>query len=189
MNFITYECWKSRSFIDLCQGHLSSKHYKHLSPKNTTRLSDSTFHMNPIWDEKRNGSQMVIVKLPRWPPCSKMLKASKDLLQNYWANCLETGFVASGTVVLQNSYKTSSWVDLNLIYGKVNFGSICIFNRKSWNTYFLLLLYSRNMEMKWTASHMNARGQGHFRAVSPWTSDMTGEHLQDQWSFGLHMQK
>ena len=28
------------------------------------------------------------------------------------------------------------------------------------------------MEMKWTASHMHARGQGHFRTVYPWTSDM-----------------
>ena len=28
------------------------------------------------------------------------------------------------------------------------------------------------MEMKWTASHMNVRSQGHSRAVSPWTSDM-----------------
>ena len=99
--------------------------------------------MNPIWDEKRNGSLMVIVKWPRWPPCSKMLKASKDLLQNSWANCLETGYVASLTVVLQNLYKKSSWVDLNLIYGRSVFCSICIFNRKSWNNYFLLLLYSR----------------------------------------------
>ena len=60
------------------------------------------------------------------------------------------------------------------------------------------------MEMKWTASHMNTRDQGHFKAVSPWTSDMvmyinivlnisatalfqvSGECLQDQWSSGFH---
>ena len=59
--------------------------------------------------------------------------------------------------------------------------------------------------MKWTVLHMIAGGQGHFRAVYPWTSDMviyinivsnipvtslvqvSGEHLQDQWSSGLQM--
>ena len=96
-----------------------------------------------------------------------MLKTLKDLLQNYWANCLETWYVASGTIVLQNLHKTSSWVDLGLIYGKVNFGSIRHLNGKSWNVIFCCFC----MEMKWTASHMNARGQGHFRAVYPWTSD------------------
>ena len=58
------------------------------------------------------------------------------------------------------------------------------------------------MEMKWTASHLNAKGQGHFKAVYPWTSDMviyidivskisatslvqvSGELLQGQWSSG-----
>ena len=46
----------------------------------------------------------------------KLLKTLKDLhLQNYWANCLETCYVASGTVVLQNLNKTSSFVDLGLI--------------------------------------------------------------------------
>ena len=59
------------------------------------------------------------------------------------------------------------------------------------------------MEMKWIASHMNVKGQGHFRAVSPCNSVMaihisfvlnnfsatslvqvSGERLQDQWSSG-----
>ena len=60
-------------------------------------------------------SQLVIVKWPRWPPCSKMLKASKDLLPDLLGHCLATGYLASGTVVLQNLYKICSWVDLNLI--------------------------------------------------------------------------
>ena len=59
------------------------------------------------------------------------------------------------------------------------------------------------MEMKWTASHMNAEGQGYFRTVYPETSDMvnyinivsnisatslvqvSGERLQDHWSSAL----
>ena len=66
-------------------------------------------------------------------------KRSSSELRGYGANCLETWYVASGTVVLQNLYKTSSWVDLDLIYSKVNFGSIGIWTGKAETTYFLLL--------------------------------------------------
>ena len=93
--------------------------------------------------KKSNGSQMVVVTWPRWPPYSKLLKTLKGLLlQNYWANCLETWYVAAGTVVLQNLYKTCSWVDLDLIYGKVNFGSIGIWigNAENFNFYFAIAL-------------------------------------------------
>ena len=101
----------------------------------------------------------------------KMLKAFKALLQNYWANFLETWYVASGTVVLQNLYKTSSWVDLDLIYGRGHFWFHRHWMGKVEMTHFLLLLYSRIW--KWSElHHMNARGHAHFRAVSPWTSDM-----------------
>ena len=65
------------------QGHLLTfakvTWVKTFFSKNTTRLSDSTFHINPIFDEKRNGSQIVLVKWPRWPPCSKMLKTFNNL--------------------------------------------------------------------------------------------------------------
>ena len=75
---------------------------------------------------------------------------------------------------------------------------------KAEKNHFSVTFVLLDMEMKWTASHMNARGQGHFRAVIPWTSDMaiftnivsnivsatslvhvSGKHLQDQWSSGL----
>ena len=84
--------------------------------------------MNTIWDEKRNGSKMVIVK---WVvKMATILKNAYSLKRSsspkLWANCLETWYVASGTVVPQNLYKRSPWVDLDLIYSKVNFGSIGI---------------------------------------------------------------
>ena len=78
-------------------------------------------------------------------------------------------------------------------------------NGKIWKNHFSVAFVLLDMEMKWTASHMNARGQGHFRAVYPWTSIMViftnivsnifsatslvqvlGERLQDQWSSGIY---
>ena len=35
-------------------------------------------------------------------------------------NCLETWYVASGSIVLQSLYKSWPWVDLALFYDKVN---------------------------------------------------------------------
>ena len=76
---------------------------------------------------------MIQVTWPRWPPCSKMLKTLKNLLlQNHWANCLETWHVASGYVVLQSLYKSWPLVDLDLFYGKVKFGNLGFFYRKKW---------------------------------------------------------
>ena len=55
-----------------------------------------------------------------------MLKNAQNLkdllLKNHWANWLETWHVASGSVVLQSLYKSWPLVDLDLFYGKVNFG-------------------------------------------------------------------
>ena len=58
MNFITYKCLRSRSLIDLCQGHMNMMI---ISQKDTTSLNDSIFHMNPIRDENSNANHMVIV--------------------------------------------------------------------------------------------------------------------------------
>ena len=133
--------------------------------------------MNPIWDDKGNEIQMVLVTWPRWPPCSKRLETVKDLLQNYWVNCLETWYVASGTVVLQNLYKTSSWVDLYLIYGKGQFWFHRHFNEKSWNNSFsdslCTLEYGNELNC---IRLMNARGQGHFKDCLP----------LNQWHGHLH---
>ena len=86
--------------------------------------------MNPTLGEKSNGSQMAIVTWPRWPPCSKMLKTLKDLLHEYWANCLETWYVASGTVVQQNLYKTSSFLPWPNLSRDVRKPDFCICENK-----------------------------------------------------------
>ena len=78
--------------------------------------------------------------------------------------------------------------------------------RKAKNLFFSLAFVLYDMEMMLSASHRNARGQGHFRTVSCCTSVMvmyinfvfnnfsaislvqvSGEGLQDQWSSGLIM--
>ena len=59
--------WTSLHMNARGQGHLFTfaKVLEAFSKKITIRLNDSTFHMNPIWDEKSNGSEMVIVTWPR----------------------------------------------------------------------------------------------------------------------------
>ena len=49
-------------------------------------------------------------------------------------------------------------------------------NGKSWKNQLSVAFILLDIEMKWTASHMNARGQGHLRAVSAWTTDMVIFH-------------
>ena len=57
-----------------------------------------------------------------------MLKALINLLQNHNALCLKTTYVAFVTLVLQSLYERGLEVDLDLFYGKVNFGSFRLSN-------------------------------------------------------------
>ena len=112
---------------------------------------------------------MIQVTWPRWPQCSKMLKTLKNLLlQNHWANCLETwGHVASGNVVLQSLYKSWTLVDLDLFYGKVKFGNLGFSIRKRVKTFDFsehLQPVTWNQLKKWT--HVSIEGQGHFLTLA-----------------------
>ena len=60
-----------------------------------------------------------MAKLAAMPIYGKTFK--KFLLQNHWAYCLETWYVASRDLVLESLYKLRPWVDLDLFYGKVKF--------------------------------------------------------------------
>ena len=52
-----------------------------------------------------------------------MVKTWRNLLLlNHLAKCLETWFVLSRDLVLQSLYKWWPWEDLDLFYGKVQFG-------------------------------------------------------------------
>ena len=78
-----------------------------------------------------------------------MLKTLKNLLlQNHWANRLETWHVALGYVVLQSLYKSWPLVDLDLFYGKVNLGSMGIWMRKAEIFHFFVAIVLQSMEMK-----------------------------------------
>ena len=90
-----------------------------------------------------------------------MLKTLKNLLQNHLANCLETWHGASGSVVQQSLYKSWPLVDLDLFYGKVNFGSLGIQMGKAEKFHFCVVIVLLGMEMKSSQSLMNVRGQGH----------------------------
>ena len=75
---------------------------------------------------------MVQVTWPRWPPCPYMVKTFKNLLlQNQKAYDFETWHEASRNGALQSLYKSWPWDDLDLFYGKVNFGRLCIWMGKS----------------------------------------------------------
>ena len=87
---------------------------------------------------------------------AEMLKNTQS--QNHWANCLETLYVASGSVVLQSLYKSWPWVDLDLFYGKVNFSSIGILIGKAEIFHFSVAIVLWRLEMKSSPSLMNARG-------------------------------
>ena len=52
-------------------------------------------------------------------------------------------------------------VDLDLFYGKVNFGSMGIWMGKAKFYYFTVVIVLLGMEMKSSQSRMNAKGQGH----------------------------
>ena len=101
----------------------------------------------------------------------KLLKTlKKHLLQNHWANCLETWHVASGSVLLQNLYKSWPLVDLDLFYGKVNFGSMGIWMGKAEIFDFSVAIVFLSMEMKSSPSLLNARGQGHLVTLAKITN-------------------
>ena len=53
--------------------------------------------------------------------CKKNFK--NLLLQNCWADCLDTWYVASGDLLLQSLCKWWPWLDLDLFYGNVVFGT------------------------------------------------------------------
>ena len=68
----------------------------------TTRLNENVFLVKTIWDEKK----VMIVKWSRshgQDGCHAK-NTQNLLLQNHMANCLETWYVASWSVVLRSLY-------------------------------------------------------------------------------------
>ena len=65
--------------------------------------------------------QMVMVTWSTWPPCPYMVKTLKHLLlQNHWADWLETWYVVSVDWVLLRFFKWWPYVDLDSFLGPQN---------------------------------------------------------------------
>ena len=115
-----------------------SQHFQTSSPlKPLGRLKPSSM-WRLLGIEERNFVRTVQVTWPRWPPWPYMLKSLKNLLlRNQKAYDLETWYVASSAQVLPSLFKWWSWVDLDLFYGKVKFGPLCIcMEKRSHNRFF-----------------------------------------------------
>ena len=69
--------------------------------------------------------QMILATRPRWSLCPYMVKQPfKNRLWNQQAGDIGTWYSTMETRTLQCLFKWWSWVDLVLLYGKVNFGLV-----------------------------------------------------------------
>ena len=143
-------------------------HFSNIFSSKTAWPIKTKFYVEPPWE---GGTKVYINGPGHMTKMAAMLKNAQNLknllLQNHWANCLETWHVASGSVVLQSLYKSWPLVDLDLFCGKVNFGSMGIWMGKSEIFHFSDANALLRMEMKSSPSLMNARGQGHFLTLTP----------------------
>ena len=99
--------WNSRGqghLVTLARGHKSVV-CQHFQRASSLKLLGK-FHLNFVCSLLAKGERKFIfffvqVTRPRWLPCLYMHKTLKILiLQNHWADCLETLFVAFGALVL-----------------------------------------------------------------------------------------
>ena len=110
--------WSKVTQIQHFQTYFSEKPLGRLKPNLMWRL-------NGMGEQKF--VQIVQVTWPRWLPCPYMVKKWKIvfLLWNQKADDLESLYAALDTRVLPNLFRWWPWVDFDLFYGKVKFGSPC----------------------------------------------------------------
>ena len=96
----------------------------------TTKLIEAKFHVEPPWD----GGTIVcsngpghMTNMADMPIYGKNLK---NLPWNQKADDPESWCVASGARVLTSLFKWWPWVDHDLFYSKVKFGSLCFYMGK-----------------------------------------------------------
>ena len=89
------------------------------------------FSQNFIWSLHRSKewkiSEMVAAGWPRWPSCPYMVKNIKNLLLQYLGCHAEFLHKLSEMRDLPKLLKWLSYVDVWPLYGKVMFGSLCIY--------------------------------------------------------------
>ena len=111
-----------------------------------------------MWSHWEGGTKFCINAPGHMTKMTAMLKNAQKtlknlLLQNHWANCLETWYVALGSVVLLSLYKSWSLVVLDLFYGKVNFSFPMHLNGNSAEFFFIFLLLLYSKVWKWSQVH------------------------------------
>ena len=115
------------------------------------------------------------------------------LLQNHWASCLQTQYVACGELILQKSYKWWPWIDLTLFFGKVKFSPLGMWIEK---VHFLvvIVLFDTTMHQNltliefWRSRSLGDLGQRSY--VSCLLTFSKGFSYETFWpvSFKLHIQ-
>ena len=111
-------------FLTLAQGHVHTKIQTGF-PQKILCWSEPNFVWKLSSTRKWKSDDMMLVTLPRWPPCPYMVKPFKNLLRNRQADFHETWYVPSGAPVHHNLFKWWPLSDLDLFYGKVKFGYLC----------------------------------------------------------------
>ena len=119
-----YSIGRHRRSSSVCQ------HFQTSSPQKPLGQLKPNFMWRLYGSGERKLLQTVMVTWSRWPPCPYMVKTLKNRhLRNQKAGMnlwnYETWYAASGTQVLQNSFKWWPWVNLDLFYSKVKFGPLC----------------------------------------------------------------
>ena len=128
---IVYPC----SGVRRCRHHCCCRcpPFSNVFSSETAWSIKAKFYVEPPWE----GGTKVCINGPGH--MTKMATTpiyGKNLLQNRWTDFHKTWYVASGTPAHHSLYKWWPWVDLDLIYAKVKFGSIGISIGKSENSGF-----------------------------------------------------
>ena len=115
--------------LTFVQGHSDSTFSNFFSSKNT-RPIEAIFHVEPERMKVCTNGLCHMTKMAAMPIYAK--KTFQNLLLwNRKADELETWYAASTTRVLPSLFKLCPWVDIDLFYGKVKFGPLCVCMEKS----------------------------------------------------------
>ena len=105
--------------------------FSNIFSSETTGPAEAKFCMEPPWD---GGTKVCSNGLGHMTKMAAMPIYGKNLLLwNRKADDLETWYAASSTQVLPSLFKWCPWVDLDLFYGKVKFGPLCVCMGKKLN--------------------------------------------------------
>ena len=130
------------------------------SPK-TAGPVEAKFHVEPPWV---GGTKVCSGHLtwPRRPPRSYGKNPSKIFFSGTQkANDLGPWYIALGPWTHQSLFKWWPWLDLDLFYGKIKFGSLCFYMEKSFRKSFNGRNLQQMTRVTWgVCSHKNSDPKG-----------------------------